>query len=58
MRIDVQDKRRDAISAMRLDAYRQECDPLFFKWQRGEATQQEYLDAVESVRQRYPYPTE
>jgi len=33
-----------------------EADPLFFKWQRGEATEQEWRDAVESIRQKYPYP--
>jgi hypothetical protein len=41
----------------RLYAYEQESDPIFFKWQRGEATQQEWLDAVELVKQQYPYIT-
>jgi len=31
-------------------------DPIFFKWQRGEATEQQWLDAVESVRASLPYP--
>jgi hypothetical protein len=39
----------------RLSAYEQESDPIFFKWQRGEGTQQEWLDAVELVKQQYPY---
>ena len=39
----------------RLVAYEQESDPIFFKWQRGEATQQEWLDAVELVKEQYPY---
>ena len=41
----------------RLYAYEQESDPIFFKWQRGEGTQQEWLDAVELVKQQYPYIT-
>jgi hypothetical protein len=40
----------------RADAYRDESDPLFFKWQRGEGTEQEWMDAVQSIRDRYPYP--
>ena len=39
----------------RLSAYEHESDPIFFKWQRGEGTQQEWLDAVELVKQQYPY---
>ena len=36
-------------------AYRSEADPLFFKWQRGEAEQQEWLDKVAEIRARFPY---
>lgn len=36
-------------------AYEIEADPVFFKVQRGEATQQEWLDAVQAIRDRYPY---
>jgi hypothetical protein len=39
----------------RLSAYEQESDPLFFKWQRNESTQQEWLDKVEEIKQRFPY---
>ena len=35
-------------------AYRDEADPLFFKWQRGEAIEQEWLDKVAEIRERYP----
>lgn len=38
----------------RQQAYRDESDPLFFKWQRGEATEQEWLDKVAEIRSRYP----
>ena len=39
----------------RAEAYREEADPLFFKWQRGEVTEQEWLDKIEEIKQRYPY---
>ena len=38
----------------RQQAYEQEADPQFFKWQRGEATEQEWLDKVQQIRERYP----
>jgi len=44
--------------ANRAAAYRSEADPLFFKWHRGEATEQEWLDKVAEIRERYPYPEE
>jgi hypothetical protein len=40
--------------ANRAEAYRNESDPLFFKWQRGEATEQEWLDKVAEIKVRYP----
>ena len=36
-------------------AYGQESDALFFKWQRGEGTKEEWLAAVADIRARYPY---
>jgi hypothetical protein len=38
----------------RRTAYESEADPLFFKWQRGEATEQEWLDKIAEVKARYP----
>jgi len=35
-------------------AYQQEADPLFFKWQRGESTEQEWLDKIAEIKARYP----
>lgn len=43
-------------SRARRVAYTQQADPLFFKWQRGEATEQEWLDAVAAVRAAHPDP--
>lgn len=39
---------------LRRESYRDISDPLFFKWQRGEATEQEWLDAVEDIRNQFP----
>jgi hypothetical protein len=36
-------------------AYAIESDPVFFKSQRGEATNQEWLDAVAAVNAKFPY---
>lgn len=41
--------------AKRKAAYTSEADPLFFKWQRGEATEQEWRDKVAEIRARFPY---
>lgn len=38
----------------RMLSYRNEADPLFFKWQRGEATEQEWLDKVSEIKLRFP----
>ena len=36
-------------------AYQYESDPIFMLWQRGQATEQEWLDAVAAVKTKYPY---
>jgi len=38
----------------RSNAYRNESDPLFLKWQRGEATEQEWLDKIAEIKERFP----
>jgi hypothetical protein len=40
--------------ALRRAAYQAEADPLFFKSQRGEATQAEWLAKVAEIKARYP----
>lgn len=42
--------------AKRQAAYQAEADPLYFGWQRGENTEQDWLDKVAEIRARYPYP--
>lgn len=39
---------------LRHNAYTVESDPIFFKWQRGDATQQQWLDKVAEIKARYP----
>jgi len=38
---------------LRSEAYKIESDSIFFQWQRGEKTQQEWLDKVAEIKQRY-----
>ena len=37
-------------------AYQREADPLFFRWQAGEATEADWLAKRDEIRARYPYP--
>lgn len=50
--------RKERINAQadqaRLIAYAAEADPLFFKWQRGEATQEQWLSAIAAIKARFP----
>lgn len=42
-------------SSQRAAAYPTQSDPIFFQWQRGQKTEQEWLDAVAAVHAQYPY---
>ena len=44
------------VEQVRAQAYRETSDPIFFEYQRGDATEQEWLDAVEAVKTAHPYP--
>ena len=44
------------VQAARHAAYVTDTDPVFFRWQRGEATEQEWLAAVAAVDAAHPYP--
>ena len=37
-------------------AYREESDPIFLQWQRGDATEQEWLDKIAEIKERFPKP--
>jgi hypothetical protein len=45
-----------SVEEARIYAYQQTADPLFFQYQRGDATEQEWLDAVQAVKDAHPYP--
>ena len=42
------------IEALRRAAYQVEADPLFFKAQRGEAAQADWLEKIEEIKARFP----
>lgn len=44
------------VEQSRLTAYEKQSDPLFFKWQRGDATELEWREAVAKVKAENPYP--
>lgn len=48
----------EAVETARQAAYQRESDPLFFSFQRGEATEAEWLAAVEAVKTAHPYPVD
>jgi len=43
------------IKRSRQAAFEVEADPLYFGWKRGENTEQEWLDKVTEIRERFPY---
>lgn len=49
-------KATEACGMNRLQAYRDESDPLYMKWQRGEATQEEWIAKITEIKDRYPKP--
>jgi hypothetical protein len=50
------DQQVENLKAARAQAYTQEADPLFFKWQRGEVNKSAWSDKVQEIRDRFPYP--
>jgi predicted NBD/HSP70 family sugar kinase len=47
-------KKAAEAEANRKAAYAAEADPLFFRAQRGEIPEQEWLDKVAEIKARYP----
>jgi hypothetical protein len=43
------------VSVAREQAYKVQSDPIFFQYQRGDKTEQEWLDAVNLVKTQLPY---
>jgi hypothetical protein len=50
------DRELAQVQETRRQAYIRDADPLFFGYQRGENTEQEWLDAVQAVKDANPYP--
>jgi len=44
------------VEQARLAEYQATTDPLFFEFQRGDVTEQAWLDAVQAVKDANPYP--
>lgn len=40
---------------LRVKAYTLEADPLFFKWQVGEATKEQWEAKRQEIKERFPY---
>lgn len=53
---EAQAKASEMCRLNRLQAYRDESDPLYMKWQRGETTQEAWLDKIEEIKARFPKP--
>jgi len=49
-------KQLAAVENARRADYEYTSDPLFFEWQRGDGTEQAWLDAVAAVKAAHPYP--
>ena len=47
---------KDEQEALRQAAYAKEADPLYFKWQAGESSQEEWVAKRAEIKLRYPYP--
>jgi hypothetical protein len=52
----IAEKNQAVAKVKRQKAYQAEADPLYFGFQRGENTEQEWLDKVAEIRARFPYP--
>ena len=48
----------DAVTIARQTAYQSTSDPIMAQWLRKEATEQEWLDAVQAVKDANPYPVQ
>jgi hypothetical protein len=46
----------EIVEKTRANLYREISDPIFFQYQRGTATEKQWLDAVKSIKESNPYP--
>lgn len=52
----IPERERELVKQARLAGYQTTSDPIFFQYQRGAKTEQEWLDAVKAVDEANPYP--
>lgn len=50
------DREYASVEEARLQGYQKTADPIMAQWLRGEKTEQEWLDAVQAVKDANPYP--
>lgn len=50
------EKEYAVVTYRRQEQYSIFSDPIFMQYQRGEATKQQWLDAVQAVKDANPYP--
>ena len=50
------DYQRSIVEQTRRQEYMAKSDPLFFKWQAGESSKEEWLAARNEIVEQYPYP--
>jgi len=48
-------QKNESIKQARSEEYKNYSDPLFFKWQRGEGSEEDWLDAVQQIKELLPY---
>lgn len=46
----------EKLQRLRRKAYQLESDPLFFEYQRGDIEKSVWIDKVQEIKDRYPYP--
>ena len=51
---DLKIQHNENVILNRKSAYVAESDPIYFMSQRGEATEQEWLDKIQEIKERYP----
>jgi hypothetical protein len=49
-----QDLENEKIKSFRKRAYQEESDPLFFKYQRGDAEKSEWVAKIQEIKERFP----
>lgn len=52
------EREKAAAQEARRQGYQTISDPVFFQWQRGEKTEEEWHAAIEEVNKMYPIPGE